>query len=228
MASNAELQARDISYRLPNGRALFSKLSLSLSQGEFVLLYGENGCGKSTLLQILAGIKQPVMGEIQFTGISESKLPSAVGLVLQNPDHQLLAATVEEELALALEFRAVAADEIFRRVEEYLKRFDLDELRRRSPETLSGGQKQRVAVAAVMIAEPSFLLLDEPDSYLDAPARRELQQAIADVRRKVGIVWTCADADFLPEADRCLLLNEGGLRQVDRATLYSDVADRAS
>ena len=132
---------------------------------------------------------------------------------MQNPEHQMIAPSVEEEIALGLEFRGVDSSEIEKKVEREIERFSLQEIRNRSPETLSGGQMQRVALAAIVVTQPDFLLFDEPDSLLDAPSRRDFLNAVSRIRREHGIFWACADAERLPDADRYYRLSDGRLKE---------------
>jgi energy-coupling factor transporter ATP-binding protein EcfA2 len=133
---------------------------------------------------------------------------------MQNPEHQMIAPTVEEEIALGLEFRGVEPREIEERVERELERHSLRELRTSAPDSLSGGQMQRVALAAITVLQPTFLLFDEPDSLLDAPSRRDFLNAVVGIRQEHGILWACADADRLPDADRYYWLNNFRVQEV--------------
>ncbi len=206
------LSIRNLEYVFPDGGNLFSDICLNVAIGETVAVFGGNGSGKSTLLKCIAGIESLSNGEICDSENLNSEFRKSIGLVMQNPEHQMIAPTVEEEIALGLEFRGVHAAEIERRVEGEIERFALQSIRNRSPETLSGGQMQRVALAAIVVVQPAFLLLDEPDSLLDAPSRREFMEAVSCIRKEHGILWACADADRLPNADRYCLLSDGRLK----------------
>lgn len=162
------------------------KVSLTIKKGEFIALIGPNGSGKSTLAQCLAGLLTVTSGSITVNGqdivelIKSHEIRSIVGMVFQNPDDQLISNFVEREVAFALEYRGVQRDEMITRVENVLKRFNLDSLKGRSPNQLSGGQKQKLALASVMIAHPTYLFLDEPTSFLDYYDRKQIMRQLRD------------------------------------------------
>jgi energy-coupling factor transporter ATP-binding protein EcfA2 len=216
MPLRENLRIRGLGFTFRDGFELFSSINFDLASDEFVVLFGGNGSGKSTLLRCLSGISSPACGEISIEPKSSSGLSMQVGLVFQNPEHQMIAPTVEEEIALGLELAGVHASEIEERVEGEIERFGLQEIRRRCPEELSGGQMQKVALASILILRPSFLLLDEPDSLLDAPSRREFMEAVNTIRADHGILWACADAERIPNASRYLLLTPSGIEATTR------------
>ncbi len=205
------LRAEQLAFRFPDGTPVISDLSLAVRPGEMVAMLGANGSGKSTLLRLLAGLLHPSSGRVTLDDLPIAHARDRVGLVFQNPDHQMIAPTVEEEVALGLELRGVAVPEIRPRLAEALRQFDLDAIRHVSPQSLSGGQKQRVALAAIMIVQPSYLLFDEPDSLLDAPSRADLFDAVALVRQTCGIIWTTPHPKRMPQADRQFELVNGTL-----------------
>lgn len=202
------LHAEQLAFAYRGSATLFANVSFTLQEGERVVLLGDNAAGKSTLLRVCAGIQLPRHGRVTVDG--RPVAPRDIGMVFQNPDDQLLAATVESEIALALELRGESKTEMRPKVDTVLERFELSAIRSRIPTTLSGGQKQRVALAAVMIAEPRFLLLDEPDSYLDATARRQFAAAVQLVAG-CGVLWTASSTRNLPAHDRLLRLTAGGI-----------------
>jgi energy-coupling factor transport system ATP-binding protein len=209
-----ELRTEDLSFAFSGRAPLFQHLSFELHTGEMVVLAGENASGKTTLLRLLAGLLRPTSGRVVLTGESSGDPRGRVGILFQNPDHQMLAATVEEELALGLELRAVDPARIRVKVDSLLARFELQALRESPPEALSGGQKQRVALAAIMAAQPPFLLFDEPDSFLDAPARHELMIALSEVREECGVLWVTPHPRSAPAADRYGYLRDGRIEAV--------------
>ena len=198
---------------------LWRDVSLLVRTGESVALVGANGCGKTTLLRLIAGLARPAAGSILIDDVPPPRLADHVGLILQNPDHQMIAESVESELALGLELRGIETAEIQRRVEQSLEEFALSDLRRRRPQQLSGGQKQRVALAAIMIARPAFLLLDEPDSFLDAPSRRQFRAALERVRPQTGLIWAMPRVRSDLRIDRWHLLDDLALCRLDPETL---------
>ena len=203
------LEASDVGFGFSDGTAVLSHVNLSVARGEFVAILGANASGKSTLLRLLSGLLRPTLGQVTVDDIPVVRVRDRVGLVFQNPDHQMIAPTVEEELALGLELRGIGVPDIRARVEEVLRQFDLLDMRDRSPESLSGGQKQRVALAAIMTIRPEYLLFDEPDSLLDAPSRREWMSAVELIRHSCGIVWTSPHPKRLPQTDRTYELADG-------------------
>ncbi len=207
----AVLKAENLSFRFPDGTHVISDLSLAVRPGEMTAILGANGTGKSTLLRLLAGLLHPMTGHVTVNDIPIARARDHVGLVFQNPDHQMIAPTVEEEIALGLELRGVPVPEIRPRIAEILRQFDLESMRDLSPQALSGGQKQRVALAATMIVQPTYLLFDEPDSLLDAPSRADLMNAMALVRESCGIVWTSPHPKRMPEAEHHFELVDGAL-----------------
>ena len=207
----SELKADDLHFHYADGTEVLRGVNLAVLRGEMVAILGENASGKTTLLKLLAGLVSPSSGSATVNDVPVHRVRDRVGIVFQNPDHQMIAATVEEELALGLELRGVPQSVMHFQVEELLSQFDLTGLRAASPESLSGGQKQRVALAAVMVSNPEFLLLDEPDSLLDAPSRAEFEKAIEIVRASCGIVWTSPHPKRLPKSDRRFELRDGVL-----------------
>jgi energy-coupling factor transport system ATP-binding protein len=213
----AALRAEQLSFAFGDG-ALLAGVNLAIQKGELVVLAGGNGSGKTTLLRLLSGLLQPVSGRVWIDDAASS-LRSQVALLFQNPDLQMIASSVEEELALGMELRGISPQDMQPRVERLLERFELGSLQRHSPEALSGGQKQRVAVAAIMAADPGYLLLDEPDSHLDASSRNDLLKAIEQVRPVCGILWTVPNPNRMIEADRYVLLSGGTIHETSRADL---------
>ncbi|MBU0690923.1 energy-coupling factor ABC transporter ATP-binding protein [bacterium] len=214
MDSHKTLRIRNLAYSFKDGGTLLSSISLEIKAGETVVVFGGNGSGKSTLLRCIAGLLPFAEGEVTIGEKSGDTLRSHIGLVMQNPEHQMIAPTVEEEIALGLEFRGMERNEMLQRVEQVLNKYSLQELRERAPDTLSGGQMQRVALAAIAALEPEFLLFDEPDSLLDAPSRRDFLNAVSLLGQGIGMLWACADADRLPRADRHYRLAKGEAREV--------------
>ena len=216
MPSREILSVHGLGVTFQSGIELFSNVSFTIETGEFVVLFGGNGSGKSTLLRCLAGISTPSCGEISIDPEPLDGVARRVGLVFQNPEHQMIEPCVEEEIALGLELAGVKSEEIAERVEEEIAKFDLQRIRLQRPEALSGGQMQKVALASILIMRPAFVLLDEPDSLLDAPSRREFMEAVDHIRKDHGILWACADAERLPQATRYLSLTSSGVELASR------------
>ncbi|MCD7805026.1 MAG: energy-coupling factor transporter ATPase [Oscillospiraceae bacterium] len=193
-------------------------LSLSIEKGEFVAVLGHNGSGKSTLAKLLNAINLPDSGKVTVAGMDtadEDKLfdiRSNVGMVFQNPDNQIVATIVEEDVAFALENIGVEPKEIRRRVDEALKTVGMYDYREHSPSKLSGGQKQRVAIAGVLAMKPDCIVLDEPTAMLDPIGRREIMSTITELNKSgVTIVLITHYMDEAARAKRVVVMDNGNI-----------------
>lgn len=194
-------------------------LSLDIRPGEFFSLLGPSGCGKTTLLRIIAGLESADAGHLSLNGRDMTTIPPQhrpVNTVFQN--YALFPhLTVRENIAFGLRMRKTPAKELLSRVEKIMATEQINSLGDRSPAQLSGGQKQRVALARALVNEPSVLLLDEPLSALDARLRRELQDELKSIQRKLGttFVFVTHDQDeALAMSDRVALMNHGHIEQL--------------
>ena len=175
--SETILTAENLKFRYDSEQPVYALdgVSTSVKRGEFVAVLGANGCGKSTLAKHFNAILLPESGKVYVEGMDtsdDSKLydiRQTVGMVFQNPDNQIVATVVEEDVAFALENLGVPPDEMRRRVDESMKMAGIYEFRERAPHNLSGGQKQRVAIAGVVAMRPDCLILDEATAMLDPP-----------------------------------------------------------
>jgi len=175
------IELTNVTYSYPQqDRPALNHLSLSIKRGEVVCVMGANGSGKSTFAALLAGLIEPQGGRLEIDVDGDSPLP--VGILFQNPDNQMVAVTVEKEVAFALENLGTPPDEMDRLISETLRRFRISHLRRRLTGELSGGEKQRVALASVMILQPPILVLDEPDSFLDEAGKTILVDELARIK----------------------------------------------
>ena len=194
-------------------------LSLDIAEGSFVAVLGHNGSGKSTLAKLLNAILLPTSGHIYVAGVDtadESRLLAVrgtVGLVFQNPDNQIVANVVEDDVAFAPENLGVESAEIRRRVDDALKTVGMYEYRLHAPHLLSGGQKQRVAIAGVLAMEPRCIVLDEPTAMLDPVGRREVVATVTRLCRERGItvVLITHHMSECVGADRLLVMSEGSI-----------------
>lgn len=172
---------------------ILTDIDLSIEKGSFVAVLGHNGSGKSTLAKHFNGILLPTSGKVLVDGIDttdESRIydiRQTVGMVFQNPDNQIVATIVEEDVAFALENLGVPPDEIRRRVDEALKTVDMYEYRSHAPHQLSGGQKQRVAIARALAAETKYLLCDEATSALDPDTTRSILELMKKINETMGV-----------------------------------------
>lgn len=176
---------RDVCFSYPNGQEVLKGVNFTVTHGEKVALLGLNGAGKSTLLLHTNGLLLPTSGEVNVGGVPVGKktlrlVREAVGMVFQNPDDQLFMPTVREDVAFGPVNMGLPDDEIERRVDRALRDVGAIDLIDRAPFQLSGGQKRRVALATVLSMQPNILVLDEPTSNLDWPARRQFIDIIRD------------------------------------------------
>ncbi|MGH2498672.1 MAG: energy-coupling factor transporter ATPase [Candidatus Limnocylindria bacterium] len=214
------VDAVSVAYPLPGGGRVqaLRDLSLELRRGEWLTIVGHNGSGKSTLAKLLNALLVPGRGEVTVDGLSTRdpsslrRIRQTVGMIFQNPDNQLVATIVEEDVAFGPENLGLERDEVERRVEESLAAVDVTQLRLRPPHQLSGGQKQRVAIAGVLAMRPACLVLDEATAMLDPEGRREVLETVA--RLHGGGTTVVAITHFMAEvvfADRVVVLHDGAI-----------------
>ena len=196
---------------------VIEELDLHIKKGSFVAVLGHNGSGKSTLAKTFNGILLPSGGTVYVAGMDtkdESKIfdiRSTAGMVFQNPDNQMVAAVVEDEIAFAPENLGIEPSEIRRRVDECLKTVNMSEFAKSSPSRLSGGQKQRIAIASVLAMEPQCLILDEPTAMLDPKGRQEVIKTVRNLNKTRGITVVLI-THYMEEAalaDRIVVMNHG-------------------
>ena len=192
--ANSVITLDNVSFRYPDaGRDALSDVSLSIEAGSFIAVLGHNGSGKSTLAKLLNAILVPTEGTVTVKGMdthSEENLLNVrrtVGMVFQNPDNQIVASVVEDDVAFAPENLGVSPADIRRRVDEALKRVGMYEFRNNAPHLLSGGQKQRVAIARALMRKPALLLADEPVASLDPVTGRQILALLQDISRTEGV-----------------------------------------
>lgn len=177
------LRVQNVTYRYRTDLPpVLNDVSLEVAAGESVCVMGANGSGKSTLARVIASLAEPDSGSVQIDNPHDT--PLTAGMLFQNPDNQMVAVTVDKEIAFVLENLGVAPVEIDQRVSDVLRRFNIEHLRRRLTSELSGGEKQRVALAALMVCEPPVLVLDEPDSFLDESGRKLLADQLAGIHQR--------------------------------------------
>lgn len=192
-------------------------VSLEVQKGEFVAVLGANGCGKSTLAKHFNAILLPERGTVWVEGIPTSDeervydIRQRAGMVFQNPDNQIVATIVEEDVAFALENLGVPPDEMRKRIDEAMKETDIYKYKDRQPHKLSGGQKQRVAIAGILAMDPDCLVLDEATAMLDPRGRRKIMRTIQRLNREKGItvVHITHYMEEAARADRVLVMSEG-------------------
>ncbi len=183
-------------------------INISFKQGEMTAVLGHNGCGKSTFAKHLNAILLPSGGTVYIDGIDTKDenriydIRQRVGMVFQNPDNQIVATIVEEDVAFALENLGVEPNEIRRRVDEALKAVGMYEYRMHAPHQLSGGQKQRVAIAGIIAMRPRCIVLDEPTAMLDPKGRSEVMKTVKELNSKYGITIILI-THYMEEAAQC-------------------------
>ncbi|MCS7098055.1 MAG: energy-coupling factor ABC transporter ATP-binding protein [Candidatus Methanomethyliaceae archaeon] len=198
------------------GEYVIKNINLFINRGEILAILGGNGAGKTTLVKHINGLLKPQLGYVKVLGmntkeVSVAKLAKQVGLVFQNPDHQLFAETVEKEVMFALINFGFPPEEIKSRTEKILRGLDLIEYKDRSPFTLSGGEKKRLALAAVLCYDPSIIILDEPTTGQDYNQKRNLAKLLKRFNEEgKTIIIVTHDiefvADFIP---RCIIMSNG-------------------
>jgi len=214
-------EALRFSYTTPEGDApvVLDGVDLNIEKGSFVAVLGHNGSGKSTLAKHLNAILLPSGGKVYVNGVdtaNEETLLSirrTVGMVFQNPDNQIVANVVEEDVAFAPENLGVPPEEIRRRVDDALKAVGMYEFREHAPHLLSGGQKQRIAIAGVIAMQPECIVLDEPTAMLDPIGRADVMRTIKQLNREKGVtvVIITHHMDEAAQADRLVVMAKGNI-----------------
>lgn len=192
-------------------------INLHIKDGEFVVIIGHNGSGKSTLSKLLNGIYYPTKGKIMIDGLDTSdenliwEIRKRAGMVFQNPDNQLVATIVEEDVAFGPENLGLPSEEIRKRVDEALESVKMSAFKRKPPHHLSGGQKQRVAIAGILAMKPKCIIFDEPTAMLDPSGRKEVIQTIKHLNEteKMTIVHITHFMDEAVDADRIIVMDDG-------------------
>ncbi len=220
MSKIIEVSQLSFSYPAEEGHqavAALHDVSLEIDEGEFIAILGHNGCGKSTLAKHFNGILKANEGFVTVLGMNAAEdenlleIRRNVGMVFQNPDNQIIATVVDEDVAFALENLGVPYPEMVRRVDEALELVDMTAYRHHAPHRLSGGQKQRVAIAGILAMQPKCIVLDEPTAMLDPKGRKEVMQTITRLNREQGItvVLITHYMDEAVQADRVIVMSEG-------------------
>ena len=219
--ANPIIQARGLTFRYTTAEGVaptvLDQVNLDIEAGSFVAILGHNGSGKSTFAKHLNAILLPTSGKVYVDGMDttdEDKLLDirrTVGMVFQNPDNQIVASVVEEDVAFAPENLGVPSAEIRRRVDEALEAVGMTEYARHAPHLLSGGQKQRVAIAGVLAMRPRCIVLDEPTAMLDPVGRREVLDTVCRLQRELGmtVVLITHHMDEAARAQRLVVMDNG-------------------
>ena len=221
---NTAIRVEHLNYQYPGvdntpGIGVFEDLNLTVDAGSFVAILGGNGCGKSTLAKHFNSILLPSGGAVYVCGMDTQneemllKIRRSVGMVFQNPDNQIVANVVEEDVAFGPENLGISSPEIRRRVDQSLKQVGMYEYKDHAPHLLSGGQKQRIAIAGIVAMEPKCIVLDEPTAMLDPRGRREVMDTILRLNREKGItvVLITHHMDEAAMAQRVVVLHRGSI-----------------
>lgn len=212
------IEFKDVSFRYSDEEDLVLKnLSLDFYKGQFTCVLGHNGSGKSTMAKLINALLIPNEGKVHTFGYdtsdedSEIDIRRKVGMVFQNPDNQIVATIVEDDVAFGPENLGIPREEIRKRVDDALKIVNMYEYRRHEPHRLSGGQKQRVAIAGIIAMQTNCIVLDEPTAMLDPVGRREVMDALHKLKDELGIsiILVTHFMDEAVKADRVVVMNEG-------------------
>lgn len=217
------IEVRNLSFRYQKEDAhlTLKQVEFHVKQGEWLSIVGHNGSGKSTLVRLLNGLLEAEEGQVLINGQALSseniwEKRQEMGIVFQNPDNQFVGATVEDDVAFALENNQVPPEEMQVRVEEALKMVNMWDFRDREPARLSGGQKQRVAVAGILALRPNIIILDEVTSMLDPEGRKELMETIAAIRSQqaITVLSVTHDLEEVSLSDRVLVMKAGRMKSL--------------
>lgn len=208
---------RDEEGNVESIQTALDKVNLDVKKGDFIAVLGHNGSGKSTLAKHINAILEPTEGSLWVDGFDTTDekniwdIRQRAGMVFQNPDNQIIASVVEEDVGFGPENIGVPTDEIWQRVEESLKAVGMLKYREHSPNKLSGGQKQRVAIAGVMAMQPECIVLDEPTAMLDPVGRKEVLEAVHALNREKGvtIILITHYMEEVVEADHVYVMDAG-------------------
>lgn len=213
------IEVKNVSFRYEeDSKYVLRDVSLDIKNGEFVSILGHNGSGKSTLAKLMNGLFIPTEGQILVDGMDTKDddnifdIRSRAGVVFQNPDNQIVATIVEEDVAFGPENLGIEMPELRERVDKALKSVGMYEYRKSAPHLLSGGQKQRVAIAGILAMHPNYIILDEPTAMLDPGGREEVMSALLELNKQGKTIVLITH--FMEEAklsDRIFLIEEGKL-----------------
>lgn len=213
------IKGQNLNFSYDSKVKVIDDLSFSIEKGEYIAIIGKNGSGKSTLAKLFNGLIKAESGTLSFFGspLSDKKslyeARKRVGVVFQNPDNQLVASIVEDDLAFGCENLGLPRDEIGRRIDFALKMVDMEKYRFSTPERLSGGQKQRIAIAGVLALKPDVLVLDESTAMLDPKGREDVLAVVKKLNREQGVtvITITHYMEEIVDCDRVLVLDKGKL-----------------
>ncbi|SKA82358.1 energy-coupling factor transport system ATP-binding protein [Clostridium sp. USBA 49] len=218
------VECRELKYQYAgteeeNGKIAINNIDINIKKGEFLVILGRNGSGKSTLAKHINALLLPTSGKVYVDGLDTSdpnnlwNIRNKAGMVFQNPDNQIVATIVEEDVAFGPENLGIEPSEIRKRVNDALKTVDMYEYRKHAPHLLSGGQKQRIAIAGILAMRPECIVFDEPTAMLDPSGRKEVIKTIKEINKIYGItiVLITHFMEEAAEADRIIVMDKGSL-----------------
>lgn len=214
-----EIKDLQFKYSEEDENYTIKNLNLQIQKGEFLAVLGHNGSGKSTLAKLINGLLVPTSGDVLVDGMNTKSdeeiwnIRSRAGMVFQNPDNQIVATIVEEDVAFGPENLGVPTEEIGARVDSALEAVGMIEFRKNAPHLLSGGQKQRIAIAGILAMAPDYIILDEPTAMLDPVGRAEVMETIKVLNKEQGktIILITHYMDEAAEADRLVIMEKGSI-----------------
>ena len=217
MIKSEDLVFKYVNAEEQNEKVAINHVSMEVKKGEFLVILGHNGSGKSTMAKHMNALLLPSGGKMYVDGLDTSDIENLwevrrrAGMVFQNPDNQLVATIVEEDVAFGPENLGVDPKEIRERVDDSLKAVGMYEYRKHAPHLLSGGQKQRIAIAGILAMRPKCIVLDEPTAMLDPSGRNEVMKTIKEVNKKFGItiILITHYMDEAAQADRIIVMDKG-------------------
>lgn len=220
---DAVIEVKDLSFRYNKReeKAVLSSLSFTVNKGEWIAIVGPNGSGKSTLANLLCGLLKPDQGTIYIKGkpLNDEtiwEIREKMGVIFQNPDHQFIGTTVQDDVAFSLENMNLPYEEMQRRVDRALRQVGMAEYREKDPSYLSGGQKRRVSIAGILAMEPEIIIFDEAFTMLDPKSRRELFSLLKEMQAsgQLTMVSITHDMEEAALADRIIVLNKGKISRI--------------
>lgn len=226
------IQIKNLTHNYTNGTCALDGVDLEIADGEFVSIIGANGCGKSTLARHINGLLLPTSGQVLVDGIDTAdeeniwQIRQKVGMVFQNPDNQIVAAVVEEDVAFGLENVGVPGLEICDRVTNALNEVGMLAFAKHAPHRLSGGQKQRVAIAGILALEPNCIIFDEPTAMLDPRGRRDVVSTVLRLNKEkhITVIYITHNMEEAMLADRVVVMEKGKIAFTgDPVAVFSQV-----
>lgn len=211
------IKTNKLNFEYEDGSFKLDDINIEINDGEFVVIIGHNGSGKSTMAKLFNGIVLPTSGDILINGMNTSdekliwEIRKSAGMIFQNPDNQIVATIVEDDVAFGPENLAIPKDEIRLRVDEALKAVGMYDYRLKPTTSLSGGQKQRIAIAGILAMKPKCIILDEPTAMLDPIGRKDVMKTIHKLNKEnnITIVHITHYMDEAVDADKIIVMDHG-------------------